>query len=278
MTSCSPNTAPNDTAGEPLVGITLFDGSSVDNTSATFVVSNGPWVVQGFNLGSADCVSVEYAVGCGEGTLFAPVQQSCGCGVKLCQDNNTISLPLTGRYRLVANGSGVGDFTIIARPAPSSVLVGNNNMACGCNSVDPNSHAPATVTSVDGVIAVVANGQNFTLDYNPVVATSEVAASPAALAILCSALTPCITALTPAPVAGGVTITSPDSTIVVGGTTTAPTLSTDAVSVAADIASTPAAINALCPALAPCIVAGAVAAATVTVTDTFGVFQYHAFP
>ena len=201
MTSCSPNTAFNATIGEPNVGVTLYSHTSTAAISPTLNAFEGSWVIQGFNLGPQDCLLIEYALGCGEGTLFSPLQASCGCQVKLCQDNNTIVLPYSGRYRLVAtNTDSLGDFTVIARPTTSAIPTGACNMACGCNEAG---HVPATIISPDGVTTVTASGtdnQTFVLDFQPLPAVGEIVASPAAVSLLCTALTPCMGALIPDPI------------------------------------------------------------------------------
>jgi hypothetical protein len=91
---------------------------------------------------------------------------------------------------------------IAATPAAITTLV--TALAPGLNA-----HDPATITNADGVIDVTQAGQAFTLDFDPEAAATEIAATPAAITTLVTALTPGLNAHVPATVAssdGSVTV------------------------------------------------------------------------
>lgn len=221
-------------------------------TSHQFEVRDTPVILTADGLTDGHCVSVEQVFGCGVGDAFVPLLVGCGDPVNLTQCWNSVVVTRSGRYRLViTNNTGPVDPTSVTIYGRAQLIAPGydqeSNMACGgCTTGATN----VTLVSADGVTAV-GTAPNYVLDFNPVVAAAELAGSAPAVALLCGALTPCISALIPAPVPA-VTLTSADGVVAVG---TAPNYALDFNPVLAvnEIAASPTAVAALCTALTPCI-------------------------
>lgn len=164
----------------------LFGPRSTTRFSHVFTVTDSTWIVQAYGLPEGQCVCLEMVTGCKGGTDFEPVKKSCGCCLCLSADRNVIPIPLEGRYRLVAcSEDGLGEFKVIAHPTGIQQDFWSGSMANNCCST---AAPPVTITSPKGTIVVGGTNPNFTVDIQPVLTASEIAASPPAMTILCNAL------------------------------------------------------------------------------------------
>ena len=136
----------------------------------------------------------------------------------------------------------------------SPAILGQSNAYNALNALAASAHVPATISSPTATITLVASGtnnQSFTADVNAVNTAAAIAASPAAITAISNALPPDTIAI------GVYNAGSNQMPFSVNG---GPTASADFTSLLADAQ------------------AGAIAAASVDVTDAFGVLLYHAFP
>jgi hypothetical protein len=187
--------------------------------SHQFEVGRDPILLIADGLLPGQCIRIEWVSGCGAGDTFLPYVQGC-CPATICPPQNRLLIAESGRYRMVLSGATVPDPTNVSvYGRPQLVPPGYGDGAMSCCNEPVVTHVPATITSLDGVTAVGVSGtdnQAFTLDFNPVIATAEVVASPVAVGMLCAALTPCMEALIPAPI----TVSTTDPYLTVTSTLT----------------------------------------------------------
>lgn len=148
--------------------------------SAPFDVRDHPIIVRAFNLEDDEKIFVEMVAGDNEGEFFETMKSGCGCSVVLTACNNTLILPLSGRYRLNrcvcpdANGDPVteptNDLAHVEYQAITTGAVVNHgevSMACGCETgsevtvTQPGDGS--TIITVDGTPTVIPSIPNVSV-------------------------------------------------------------------------------------------------------------------
>lgn len=148
-----------------------------------------------------------------------------------------------------ASGTDNQTFAVAVNPAATGAALAGNAGAVAALAAALgaalNAHAPATASSADGTIDIVAAGQVFDFGVNSAAVATEIAATPAAITTLVTALAPGLNAHDPA------TITNADGVIDVTTLGQAFTLDFDPLAAAAEIAADPASVTTLVTALTP---------------------------
>lgn len=141
-------------------------------TSPVFEVTDHPVLIRAFNLIEGEKIFVEMVAGDNEGEFFEMMKNGCGCSIALTQCNNNIVLTVSGRYRLnrCACPDDAGNPVVTPdnpaghveyQPITTGVVVnhGETNMACGCET----GSTVTAVTQPDGSTILTIDGTPIVL-------------------------------------------------------------------------------------------------------------------